>query len=95
MHALIVTVSIDPANLASAQQELAERVVPTVKQAPGFVAGYWMSPKQAGNALEGFSMVLFDGEANAQQAEQMAKSGPMAPGVAFTSFEIREVIASG
>jgi hypothetical protein len=64
-----------------------------VRQAPGLVAAYWVAPKQDGDKLQGFSVALFDSEANAQSAEQMAKSSPLTPGVAFTSFEIREVIA--
>jgi hypothetical protein len=93
MHALLVTVSIDPANSDQARQELETRVVPAVKQAPGLVAAYWVAPKPDGDRLQGFSVALFDSEANAQQAEQMAKTSPLAPGVAFTSFEIGEVIA--
>jgi hypothetical protein len=41
MHAVVVKVSIKDAE--AAQQALEGQVVPRVKQAPGFVAGYWDS----------------------------------------------------
>ena len=94
MHALLVTVSIDPAGLAEAQENLTTRVVPAVKQAPGLVAAYWLAPKQGSSGLEGFSVVLFDSEENARQAQEMAKNSPVPDAVKFTGFEIREVVAS-
>jgi hypothetical protein len=94
MHALVVTVSIDPAGAEEALENLRTRVVPAVKQAPGVVAGYWLAPKQGSSGLEGFSMVLFDSEANAQQAQEMAKNSSVPDAVKFTGFEIREVVAS-
>ena len=63
MHALFVTVSIDPAGMNEAVEALNSQVVPGVKQAPGFVAGYWFAPEQKGAALEGSSVVVFDSEA--------------------------------
>jgi hypothetical protein len=38
-------------------------------------------------------LIVFDDEASAQKAQEMAKQGPLAPGVQFTGFEIREVVA--
>jgi hypothetical protein len=37
---------------------------------------------------------VYDSEANAKQAEEMAKTSPRPSAVSFTNFEIREVIAS-
>jgi hypothetical protein len=93
VHALIVTVSIDPSDMEGAREHLQSRVVPAVQQAPGLVAGYWLAPKEAGGALEGYSMILFDDADSAQKAQEMAKQSPLAPGVQFTGFEIREVVA--
>ena len=95
MHALFVTVSIDPAGMNEAVEALNSQVVPGVKQAPGFVAGYWFAPEQKGAALEGSSVVVFDSEANAKQGEQMAKNSQRPASVTFTEFKIREVIANG
>ena len=93
VHALVVTVSIDPSGLDEAAEQLRSQVVPAVKQSPGLVAGYWLAPKQGSGALEGYSIVLFDDEGSAEKAQEMAKQSPLAPGVQFTGFEIREVIA--
>ena len=94
MHALVVTVSIDPAGVEGAQENLRTRVVPAVKQAPGLVAGYWLAPKQGSSGLEGFSVVFFDSEENARQAQEMAKNSPLPDAVKFTGFDIQEVVAS-
>jgi hypothetical protein len=93
VHALIATVSIDPSGMEGAREHLQSRVVPAVKQAPGLVAGYWLAPKEGSGALEGYSVILFDDEESAQKAQEMAKQSPLAPGVQFTGFEIREVVA--
>ena len=93
VHALLVTVSIDPSGMDEVAEQLRSRVVPAVKQSPGLVAGYWLSPKEGNGALEGYSVVVFDDEESAKKAEEMAKSSPLAPGVKFTGFEIREVVA--
>jgi len=94
MHALFVSVSIDPPGFDEAFETLKRDVVPRVKQSPGFVAAYWFRPDQKGSALEGTSVSVYDSEANAKQAEQMAKNSPRPDSVTFTGFEIREVIAS-
>jgi hypothetical protein len=95
MHALFVTVSIDPATMDAAAEHLTSQVVPAVKQSPGFIAGYWFEPRDGGSGLEGFSVIVYDNEEHAKQAEQMAKNAPIAAGVSFTGFEIRKIIANG
>ena len=89
MHALLVTVSIDPAGVEEAQENLRSRVVPAVKQAPGLVAAYWLDPKPGPTGLEGFSVALFDTEENAKKAQEMAENSPVPDSVKFTGFEIR------
>lgn len=93
MHALLVTVTIDPGAVEGAAEFLRSRVVPAVQQSPGLVAGYWLNPKEGSGALEGYSLIVFDDEESAQKAQEMAKNSPLAPGVTFTGFEIREVVA--
>ena len=93
MHALVVTVSIESSGMDAAAEQLRSQVVPAVQQAPGLVAGYWLAPKEASGALEGYALIAFDDEASAQAAQEMAKQSPLAPGVQFTGFEIREVVA--
>lgn len=86
MHAVVVDVSIsDP---EQAQQELRERVVPMVSQAPGFVSGFWM---EAGDA-KGHSVVIFESEEAANRmAEQVRSNAPSA--VTIDSAEVRAVVA--
>jgi hypothetical protein len=94
MHALLVSVSIPRENLDAATKDLHERVVPLVKQTPGFVAGYWLDPKDTGGSgLEGFGFIVYQSETDAKNAQTMASQSPQGAGATFTNFEIREVVA--
>jgi len=64
MYAAMVTVTIDDGKQDEALERLKSQVVPTVKAAPGFVAGYWLRPE----ANNGFSLVVFDTEEHARAA---------------------------
>jgi len=46
MHAVLTSVTVN--DVAAAEQYLREQVVPNVKQAPGFVAGYWVRTEGEG-----------------------------------------------
>jgi len=85
MHALVVEVEIQ--DDAEARKGL-EDVVATVKQAPGFVAGYWI--RRAGGL--GTSVVVFETEEQAHAAKPPADG--FAPGVEMTSVSFGEVLAS-
>lgn len=91
MYANLVTVRID-IDFDDALKGLREQVLPQVKQAPGLVAGYWMSPR---DNHQGTSIVVFETEQQAQAAAQTIQSGssPM-PGVSIVSVETREVVAN-
>jgi hypothetical protein len=41
MHALVGVFKMDPTRQAEQRVGLHERIIPAVKQFPGFVAGYW------------------------------------------------------
>ena len=86
MHAALVTVTIDPAQ--AARVALEEQVVPMVRSAPGFVAGYWVDPVDG----KGLSFVVFESEAQARQTAPPAGASP-APGVTVDSTQILEVVA--
>jgi hypothetical protein len=86
MHAVLIRVKIsDP---GSATSELTENVVPSVKQAPGFVAGYWTRSDN-----EGVSLVVFESEEQANAAAERVPSG-VPDSVELQSVEVREVVAS-
>lgn len=85
MHAIIVNVTIN--DLEAATDALQNQVVPSVKQAPGFRAGYWT---RLGD--NGLSMVVFDSEEVANQGAEMARA-TASPGVTVNAVEVREVVA--
>jgi hypothetical protein len=86
MHAVVPRVTIN--DQEASEKQLREVVVPGVKQAPGFVAGYWTRKDDTG-----MSMVIFESE---DVANQMAERLPsMLPeGVTLESVEVREVVVS-
>ena len=88
MHAVVVNVTIH--NLEGGKQMLEEQVVPSIKQAPGFVAGYWTS---AGDD-RGMSMMVFESEDAANGAAQFIQSQPASDAVTIDNVEVREVVAS-
>lgn len=87
MHAVVVNVTVEDPE--ASEKELRENVVPQVKQAPGFVAGYWT--RKDGTGL---SMVVFESE---EQAQAMSERVPnMVPStVSLQNVEVREVVAHG
>ena len=86
MHAVVITVNVsDPDSAITA---LREDVVPRIKGAPGFVAGYWT---RDGN--NGLSMVVFESEDQARQAAEGARDG-MPEGVELQDAQVREVVAN-
>ena len=86
MHAVVVRVTINDAEASA--EALQNQVVPQVKQAPGFHAGYWT---RLGNS--GLSIVVLETEEAANAGAQMVRS--TAPtGVTVEDVEVREVVAS-
>jgi hypothetical protein len=86
MHAVVVRVTIE--DREAAQRALTEQVVPGVKQAPGFVAGYWT----AGSGNDGLSIVVFESEEAARSAGEMVRDR-VPQGVNVEDVEVREVVA--
>ena len=91
MHAVVVKVKIN--DFERGRQFLTEQVVPRVKQAPGFVGGYWTRSE---DGTGGLSMMVFESEDAARTVAQMIES--QAPqdddGVNLEGTEVREVVAS-
>jgi len=89
MHAVLITVTIDPSQAPAAAAALMNDIMPKVTSAFGYRAGYWLEP----DGGRGFSMLLFDTE---EQATQLAEAtrGWSAPGVSVTDVEIRRVAVS-
>jgi hypothetical protein len=89
MHAALVTITIDPSQAREAAAALMGDILPRVTSAPGFAAGYWLEPHEG----QGFSILLFDTEAQTRQAAESAITWS-APGVSIDDVEIRRVAVS-
>jgi hypothetical protein len=89
MHAVVVRVSIS--DVETAQKGLEEIVVPRVKQAPGFVAGYWTRSDDGSN---GQSMIVFESEDAARSVAEGMRTEETPEGVSIESAEVREVVAN-
>jgi heme-degrading monooxygenase HmoA len=83
MYAVEATVDITDGE--AAMKGLAEQVVPMVKQAPGFVSGYWVRLDES----HGTSIIVFETEEQARTGAP--EVGGESPGVVFTSVTFGEV----
>lgn len=89
MHAVVVNVSIS--DFEGGRKMLEEDVVPRVKQAPGFVAGYWTRSEDN----SGLSMMVFESEDAARGAAEFIRTqSPPSDAVTLENVEVREVVAS-
>jgi alkanesulfonate monooxygenase SsuD/methylene tetrahydromethanopterin reductase-like flavin-dependent oxidoreductase (luciferase family) len=86
MYANIVTVPIQDEEQAI--RELHEKIVPRVSRAPGFVAGYWLEPRDG----QGRGIILFGSEEAARRVAEMALAHNVGP-APITEIETRAVIA--
>src|SRR5262245_7499106 len=89
VYAALVSLTVDPDQAPAAAEALTSDILPRVRSASGFVAGYWLEPAEG----EGFSFVLFETEAEAREAAPPVSSWA-APGIAITSVEFRRVAAT-
>jgi hypothetical protein len=89
VHAALVSLTIDQAQAPAAADALVSDILPRVRSAAGFVAGYWLEPADG----QGFSIVLFETEEQARGAAPPDSSWA-APGVAITDVEFRRVAAT-
>jgi hypothetical protein len=89
VHAALMTLKIDPDQAPAAANALVNDILPRVRFAPGFVAGYWLEPADG----QGFSMVLFETEEQARETTPPVSSWA-APGVTIRGVDIRRVAAT-
>jgi hypothetical protein len=90
MFAVVVHVRIAPGQVDSSREELKNQVIPRVRQAPGFVKGYWTASADGTN---GDSMVVLKTKQDADQAAGMVRNSPPPKGVTIEKVEVREVVA--
>jgi hypothetical protein len=90
VYAALVSLTIDPDRAPAAAQALTDDIFPTLRSAPGFVAGYWLDPSDDGI---GFSMVVFESEQQAHESLPPLRTWD-APGVTINSVDFRRVAAN-
>jgi hypothetical protein len=89
VYAALVSLTVDPGRAPEAAAALMSDILPKVRSASGFLAGYWLEPADG----QGFSIVLFETEEQAREAVPPA-SRWAAPGIAITGVEFRRVAAT-
>ena len=89
MHAALVRLTVDPDQAPAAAEALTSDILPRVRSASGFIAGYWLEPEDG----RGFSVVLFEPEEQARGAAPPLSSWT-APGIVITDVEFRRVAAT-
>jgi hypothetical protein len=89
MHAVLVTLTIDPDQAPAAATALTNDILPRIRSAPGFAGGYWLEPVDG----RGFSFVVFETEEEARQAAPPTGDWA-APGVSIDAVDLRRVAAS-
>ena len=85
MHAVIFRVTLKDREKGEAF--LKEEIVPSLSQAPGFVAGYWVNL-----GAQGTSMIVFESEDAARQAIEQG-GPPPEDAVQVESMDFGEVVA--
>jgi hypothetical protein len=88
MHAVIVQVTINDGEEAT--KHLRSEIVPRVKQAPGFVAGYWVRIEDGD---KGRGTIVFESEDAARAVKDQIQQDP-GSAVTLDSVEVGEVVES-
>jgi hypothetical protein len=88
MHAVIVSVTIRDGEAAT--EYLRNEVVPRVKQAPGFVAGYWVRIE---GGDKGRGTIVFESEDAARAVAEQVSANP-GEAVNIDSVDVGEVVES-
>ena len=88
MHAVLVQVTINDREEATAR--LRNEIVPMVKQAPGFVAGYWVRVNGQGRGT-----IVFESEEAARAVADRINEGRMSgEEVTLDSVDVGEIVES-
>ncbi len=86
MYAALVHLAIEPSLAPAAAAAFTNEILPKVRAAPGFVAGYWVDPIDG----QGFGFLLFETEELALSATPPAIAWA-APGVTISRTDVRRV----
>ncbi len=86
MYAALMYLTIDPALGPAAAAAFTSEILPRLREAPGFVAGYWVDPVDR----QGFGFLLFETEDQALAATPPATTWST-PGVTILRTDVRRV----
>lgn len=86
MYAALMHLTIDPALAQAAAAAFTSEILPKVRTAPGFVAGYWVDPVDR----QGFGFLLFETKEQALAATPPATAWT-APGLTILRTDVRRV----
>jgi hypothetical protein len=89
MHAVLTRLTIDPNQAPAAASAFTNDLLPKIRSAPGFVAGYWLEPVDG----RGFSFVVFETEEEARRSAPPADNWE-GPGININDVDFRRVAAS-
>ena len=95
MHARVTRFKGEPGRIDEGIRNIKENVVPGAKKLAGFKHGYWLLDRKTG---EGFSVTVFESEADLQASEESAKKLrelAATSGSQITGVERYEVVAEG
>jgi hypothetical protein len=87
MHVVAINVTLNDPEAARAY--LQSDIVPNVKQAPGFVAGYWY-----GGGDRGAATIVFDSEDNANALMNMIREQEGPGHATIDNIAVHEVVAN-
>jgi hypothetical protein len=93
MYAVVGKWRMDPAQREEQDRILNDQIVPMVKQAPGFVSGYW---GRAADGVQAVSFVVFEDQAAADGFAATVESDPedrARAGVEAGWLTITEIVA--
>ena len=89
MHAVLVSVRIEPGRADDAEKLLKEQTVPRASSFDGFVKGYWA---RSADGTRGRGTLILESEAAAKAAVDQIQTPPGSP-TTIESIEVFEVIA--
>jgi hypothetical protein len=93
MYAVVGIWNIDPSLRDQQDQGLHELVIPSVRNHPGFVVGYWMRDVHSG---KGHTTIVLDSEQSAQSFKESVLSNSQnqaKAGITADSLAVVEIIA--
>jgi hypothetical protein len=89
MYAVVVRESGDAAQIEASSDLVATRVVPRVREAPGFVSALWMSDGSGGT----LNVLAFATEEAARTALDAARTAPRPPFMRLERVDVFRVLA--